>query len=338
MSSKKIHLIIYVLAIALSSCENLFFEKDLASLSPQENFDYLWNECNEKYSYFEVKNIDWEAVRQKYEPKIYDDMSQDSLFNVLGAMLCELRDDHTNLISNFNISRFGVVYLGQENFNWRVIVDNYIGRNYYISGAFKHNFLANKSIGYIKFDEFTGEAGKQNLDFILNRYKDTKGLILDLRKNGGGAVSDVFEILSRFVDEKTLVGYTRIKNGKKHNDFSDDEPMYVTPYDGIRYTKKIIFLTDRGTYSAGSFTSLAGKAIPNITLMGDTTGGGLGMPNGGQLPNGWRYRFSVTQALTLDKNPNYEKGVPPDITVLFNWSDLSKDEILERAMEEILKR
>ncbi len=66
-----------------------------------------------------------------------------------------------------------------------------------------------------------------------------------------------------------------------------------------------------------------------------TTGGGLGLPNGGQLPNGWTYRFSITQALTLDKNPNYENGVPPDIRVLFNWKDLTKDEILERAIAEL---
>ena len=95
-------------------------------------------------------------------------------------------------------------------------------------------------------------------------------------------------------------------------------------------------LTDRGTYSAGSFTSIATKAIPNIILMGDTTGGGLGLPNGGQLPNGWTYRFSITQALTLDKSPAYENGVPPDVHVLFDWSDRTKDEVIERALVELL--
>ncbi len=319
----------------LFSCENVLFEEDMASANPKVNFNYLWDQCNEKYSYFELKNINWDDVKTKYEAKLYDGMSQDSLFNVLGAMLSELKDDHTNLISNFNVSRFGVKYLGQDNFDWRIIEDHYLNRDYYISGPFKHNFIENGEIGYIRFASFPGTVDDANLGFVLNRYKNTKGLILDLRENGGGAVRDVFNLLSRFVESKTLVNYSRIKTGPGHNDFSEDKPVYVTPYEGIRYKNKVAVLTDRGTYSAGSFTSLATKALPSMILIGDTTGGGLGLPNGGQLPNGWHYRFSITQALTLDKSPDYENGVPPDIKVLFNWNDLTKDEIIERTILEL---
>ncbi|WP_108866718.1 S41 family peptidase [Aquimarina aquimarini] len=326
---------IVIIALSLTSCEKVLFEDDLESTNPRDNFEYLWNECNEKYAYFELKNIDWELVKSEYSAKIYDGMTQDSLFNVLGAMLTELRDDHTNLISNFNISTFGVNYLGQDNFDWRIIEDHYLSQDYYISGPFRHNFIDNKEIGYIRFPSFPGTVDATNLNFVLNRYKDTKGLILDLRENGGGAVSDIFDILNRFVEQKTLVNYSRIKTGTGHNDFSDAKPVYVSPYNGIRYKNKVIVLVDRGTYSAGSFFSLSTKALPNMILIGDTTGGGLGLPNGGQLPNGWTYRFSITQALTLDKKPDYENGVPPDIQVLFDWSDLTKDEILERAITEL---
>jgi len=321
--------------ITLTSCENVFFEEDLASTNPQENLDYLWNECNEKYSYFDLKGIDWDAVKIEYEAKLYDGMTQDELFTVMGDMLTELRDDHTNLKSNFNVSVFRTNLLGQDNFDWRIIQDNYLSRDYYISGPFLHDFIGDGDIGYIRFPAFTGIVNENNFGFALERYKDTKGLILDLRENGGGAVSDVFSLLSRFVEEETLLNYSRIKTGPGHNDFSEPEPVYVSPYNGVRYTNKVIVLVDRGTYSAGSFTSLATKALPNMILMGDTTGGGLGLPNGGQLPNGWTYRFSITQALTLDKSPDYENGVPPDIKVLFDWTDLTKDEVIERALLEL---
>lgn len=326
---------ILLISLSLTSCEKALFENDLASTNPKDNFEYLWNQCNEKYSYFDVKNIDWDVVKSEYAAKIYDGMSEDSLFNVLGGMLTELRDDHTNLISNFNVSTFRVDYLGQDNFDWRIIEDHYLNRDYYITGPFLHNFLDNKEIGYVRFPSFPGTVDADNLNFVLNRYKNTKGLILDMRENGGGAVTDIFAILSRFVERKTLVNYSRIKSGPERNDFSAVEPVYVSPYSGIRYKNKIVVLVDRGTYSAGSFFSLATKALPNITLIGDTTGGGLGLPNGGQLPNGWTYRFSITQALTLDKNPDYENGVPPDIEALIDWSDLTKDEVLERAILEL---
>lgn len=332
---KKHGQLLLLLLFGLASCEEILFEEDLATTDAQANFDYLWNEVNEKYSYFDLKGIDWDAVKTEYSAKLSDDMSQDSLFNVLGDMLTELQDDHVNLISNFNVSFFGTEFLGQDNFYSRLLVDNYLDQDYYISGPFIHDFLDNGEIGYIYFPSFQGTVDETNIDFILDRYKDTKGLILDLRENGGGAVVDIFSILSRFVEERTLTNYSRIKNGPGRNDFSEAEPVYVEPYNGIRYTNKVIMLIDRGTYSAGSFTALATKALPNIVLMGDTTGGGLGLPNGGQLPNGWTYRFSITQALTLDQRPDYENGVPPDIEVLFDWNDLTTDEVLERAILEL---
>jgi len=330
-------LILFVTTILLlTSCEKLLFEEELASTNPYENFEYLWKECDEKYAYFDLKGVDWDRVKVEYAAKLYVGMSDDSLFNVLGGMLKELKDDHANLVSNFRTSFYGVEYQTQDNFDWRIMVDNYITSDYEISGRFAHNFIADGQIGYIRLPSFTGSIAPESMDYMLDRYKNTKGLVLDLRENGGGAIANVFAILSRFIESETLVYYARIKAGTGRNHFTDAQGAYVQPYDGIRYTKKIIVLTDRGTYSAGSLLALAAKALPHVTLMGDTTGGGLGMPNGGQLPNGWTYRFSITQTLTLDKEPDYESGVPPDITVQFDWEDFNKDEILERAIAELL--
>lgn len=142
-------------------------------------------------------------------------------------------------------------------------------------------------------------------------------------------------LLERFIDSRTLVAYTLTRNGKGRNDFSDRATFYMNPYEGTRYTKPIMVLIDRGSYSATTFFALSTKAIPNLTLVGDTTGGGGGMPNGGQLPNGWTYRFSISQLLDLDGNTYAEDGVPPDILVSFDWTDLTKDEIIERAIQEI---
>ncbi len=338
---KKINLLLLIgLALGLSSCEKAFFDEDLASTNPYDNFDYLWDQCDKKYAYFDLKQVDWDAVKIDYRSKLFKGMTEDSLFNVLGGMLTELKDDHTNLISDFNVSSYGVRYDEQDNFDWRIIVDNYITQDYYSSGPFSHNFLqgTNKEIAYVRLPAFTGTVSKKNLDFILERYQFTKGLILDLRENGGGAVSDVFKILSRFVETETLTNYSRIKDGPGHNDFSDIEPVYVSPYNGIRYSKKVAVLVDRSSFSATSFTALATKALPNMILIGQSaTGGGLGLPNGGQLPNGWTYRFSVTQALTLDKKPDYENGVPVDVTAQFDWNDLTTDEIIEAAVVEINK-
>ncbi len=332
---KKI-IVVFIATFCFFSCERLFFDESVATKDPVENFNYLWDECNRKYSYFDVKNIDWDSVKTVYKAKINSNMGDEALFTQLGNMLSALRDDHTNLISDFNISRFGVRYLGQDNFDWRIVTENYIPQNYYITGPFRHSFLsfqvANKNIAYVRFGSFSGVTNSQ-LDFVLNKYKDAEGLILDIRENGGGYVDDVYSLLSRFVKDSTLVYYSRIKTGEAHNDFSDASPVYVYPDDGPKFLKKVAVLVDRGTYSAGSFTALATKALDSVFLVGDFTGGGLGLPNGGQLPNGWTYRFSVSQTLNLNKSPEYENGVPPDHKVLFNWDKRTKDEIIDKAIE-----
>jgi hypothetical protein len=328
--------LILVFVVCFSSCEKILFEKDLLSQHPMHNFEYLWQECNEKYAYFDLKNVDWEQVKIDYAPKIYVGMSEDSLFEVLGAMLNTLQDDHCNLFSDFRTSFYGVDYLSPKNFDWRTIVDHYITPNHLLTGPFSHNFIHNNELAYIRLSSFSGVITAEHLDFILDRYKDTRGLILDLRENGGGAIANVFALLSRLVDSKTLVYYSRIKNGVEHNNFTNATPVFVQPYNGIRYSKQVAILTDRGTYSSGSLLCLAAKALPNVLLVGDTTGGGLGMPNGGQLPNGWTYRFSVTQSLTLDQKPDFEQGVPPDVPVWWDWNNLIHDEILDRAILELL--
>ncbi|KAA3621132.1 MAG: peptidase S41 [Bacteroidetes bacterium] len=332
---RRFFFILFLLSF-LPSCEKLVLKEDYSSTDPYVNFAYLWHACDEQYAYFDLKGINWDNTRHFYGDQISPGISDDSLFNVLGNMLKELKDDHTNLISNFNVSFFGTVYQGPDNFDWRIIEDNYLSQDYYHSGPFLHDFIENEEVGYIRLKNFTSTINNTNLDFILNRYKDTKGLILDLRENGGGAISGVFKILSRFVNKETLVYYSRIKNGPGHNDFSEPEAAYLSPYTGTKYLKKVFILTDRGTYSAGSFTALAAKEIPNITLVGDTTGGGLGLPNGGQLPNGWTYRFSVSQTLTTDLDPSFENGVPPDVIQLFDWDDRTKDEVIEKVLRDLL--
>lgn len=328
---------IITVAILLSGCEKAIFESDLEDESPATNFDYFWNQVNNNYAYFDLKKVDWDLEKAKYEALVYEGMGDDSLFNVMSKMLDELNDGHNNLISHFNKSYSYVIYSGNDNYDRRIVYDNYTSDTEHQTGPFRHSFLANGQIGYMRFDEFTGTVDDDNLDIILQRFDNTKGLIIDIRENRGGSPLDIFNILKRFVEEETLLYYSRYKiSGPDRNAFSEPSPTYLQASERTRYSNKVIVLADRETYSAGSFFSLATKALPKVTLIGDTTGGGLGLPNGGQLPNGWTYRFSTTQALNLDKSPDWENGVPPDIFVEFDWNDRTKDEIIERAIEELL--
>lgn len=323
--------------LLLFSCETLIFEQEVAD-NPRENFDYLWQQCNDKYSFFAYKNIDWSAIRSKYEPQIKDKMTSDELFKVLFAMLNELRDGHVNLISPFRQSRYDFDLLGPENIDVRVVREHYLKSDYVITGPFEHNVVGtDKKVAYVRYDSFDGKVSPAHVNYLLSYYRNMSGLIFDIRQNGGGSAANVFKILNQIVSEKTLLYNSYLKSGPGPEDYEGPQPAYAEPNeDRFKFNKKIAVLIDRGTFSAASFFALAAREVDNIVLIGDRTGGGLGIPNGGQLPNGWTYRFSISRTLS-PAGENFENGVPPDIQVVLTKGDRDRgvDTVIERAIQEL---
>lgn len=321
----------------LTTCETLFVQEDPDN-SDRANFEFLWKECDEKYAFFAYKGIDWDSVYQAYSPRVTDGLSSDSLFRVLWDMLNELRDGHVNLFSPFNVSRFDIRLLGPKNIDERVIFEHYLSDRYYTTTPIIHDALAGGRIGYLRIASFGPTVSESDIQFALSRYRNTEGLIIDIRQNGGGSLGNVFTIMDRLARERTKVYDSYIKSGPGREDFDGPQAAFVEPPgEGVTYTKPVMVLIDRGTYSAGSFFALIARELPQITLIGDTTGGGLGIPNGGQLPNGWTYRLSISRTITPD-GQNFEDGVPPDIRVILdpNLVRLGIDNVLQRAIAEIL--
>ncbi|PLX17216.1 MAG: hypothetical protein C0599_13915, partial [Salinivirgaceae bacterium] len=97
-----------------------------ASYDPVENFEYLWKQVDEKYSYFELKNINWDEIYTEYRPQVTSDLSNEAFFSLMFNMLGTLRDGHVNLQSPFNISRYNISYNAPENFHSRSLRDYYL--------------------------------------------------------------------------------------------------------------------------------------------------------------------------------------------------------------------
>ena len=77
-------LLLLGLFLSFSACSELLIEPDPAD-NPVENFELLWREVNAKYTFFEYKNIDWQAVYQKYRPQVNEKTTDEALFNVLNS-------------------------------------------------------------------------------------------------------------------------------------------------------------------------------------------------------------------------------------------------------------
>jgi Peptidase family S41/Tricorn protease C1 domain len=325
--------LILLAAFCLFSCEKLLMDKQPVN-NPKAVFDQVWTFVNEKYAFFEYKNIDWDKSYSKYSTKISDGMSNEELFQVCADMLYDLKDEHVNLVSKFNISRNSQVFLDYPtNFNSDLLARNYFKGKIQQVGSF--GYFDFKDVAYVSYPDFTGEVSDYMLNYLLDNAKNKSGLIIDIRNNGGGALAYVDKIVSRFVSDSTFVGKERHKSGIKKDDFSDIDAKVAPNLKGSKYLEKpIIILTNRGCYSATNRFAAYMKGLPNVKLLGGKTGGGGGLPTSTEITNGWRLRVSGSQF--LDKTGlNIENGVDPDIQIDMTKTDADagRDTILEKALE-----
>ncbi len=317
--------------LLVTSCEKVWLGPEAAA-DPVANFEYLWEEVDQKYSYFEHKGVDWNRVYEDYRPRITEQMTGRELFDVLAEMLYELEDGHVNLSSSFDRSRNWDWYLDYpSNFNREVVYRNYLGGDYLITGPL-HNQVID-SVLYIYYGSFAGEIREEHLDFLVERSQGLKGMIIDIRNNGGGSLRNGEMLASALVDEKVVYARKRIKNGPGKEDFSPWEAMTIEPREGKRYEGPVVVLCNRSSYSASSLFAQMMKSLSHATLLGDHTGGGGGFPAYGELPNGWIYRVSVTQVLDL-QGDHIEDGVAVDLRVDLDPGDERRgiDTIIEEAL------
>lgn len=323
--------IILIFCSILTSC---FHEDDYGN-SKRDNFELLWKIMDEGYCFFQYKDIDWNEVHERYSDRIDENMSTDAFFTVLGEMLAELQDGHVNLYSTYNVARYWKWFEDYpDNFDEK-IQRNYIGYDYMIAGGMKYTILED-NIGYIYYSSFSSGVGDGNLDQIINRMSICDGIIIDVRNNGGGLLTNVEKIASRFFNEKTLVGYMMYKSGKGHDDFSSPYPRYIESSDRLRYQKKVVVLTNRRCYSATNDFVNAMTYAPNTTIIGDKTGGGSGFPFSSEIPNGWSVRYSSSPVVNAKKE-HIEFGIDPDIHVDMTKEDMDRgiDTIIETARKFI---
>ena len=303
--------------------------------TPSGNFEALWRIMDEHYCFFDYKQeaygLDWDAVREKYKVRVNDKMSETQLFEVCCDMLGELRDGHVNLSSSMDYGRYWAWQEGYPKNYSDTLERRYLGTDYRIASGLHYRIL-DDNIGYIRYASFTAPVGEGNLDDVLLYLAPCRGLIVDIRNNGGGELTTAERLAGRFVQERTLVGYMQHKTGAGHSDFSEMEPTYLDPSRNIRWHKKVCVLTNRSVYSAANSFAVMMHALPGVTLVGDHTGGGSGLPMSSLLPNGWSVRYSSCPMYDAQRR-HTEFGIAPDVSVSLTDESTAQgiDDIIEAA-------
>lgn len=323
---------IFVFGLLLS-CGEMLLGTDPEN-NPQENFQILWDDFDNHYSRFELKGVNWDSLYLVYQPEIDANTTGEQLFEFISSLLSHLKDTHARLEAPYGIYRYQPKDY-KHYFDLEIIKSSYLIDTKYFS-IYTYGKLKDE-LGYLHIKRFTDSKGNYKfIDTIILEFENCKGIVIDVRDNGGGNSSNTEIVASRFSDTERLFGYSKFRNGPNHNDFTELFPLYIKPDGDRQFTKPIVLLTNRYSGSATEDFILMMKVFPYVTLIGDTTSGSIGgHPITRELPNGWIYRLSTGRYYSSE-NVSYEGiGIPPNIPVLITESDSlnGKDTILERAIE-----
>ena len=319
--------------LSLCSCVD---EEQFAN-TPEGNLEALWKIIDQHYCFLDYKSqaigLDWNEVRATYRQKLHPNMNSYQLQEVLCNMLAELRDGHVNLYTASDVGRY---WSWKEDYPSNLdteVRDSYLGTDYRIAAGMRYKIL-DDNIGYILYTSFSSGVGEGNIAEVLHYLRLCSGLIIDVRGNGGGNLSYAETLASRFTNERVLAGYICHKTGPGHDDFSSPQPVYLESSNGLRWQKPVCVLTNRSSYSATNDFVKIMRTLPLVTVVGDRTGGGSGLPFSSELPNGWSVRFSACPSFDVDMQ-HTEFGIDPDVRVDMLDEDRTRgvDTIIEAARE-----
>ena len=160
-----------------------------------------------------------------------------------------------------------------------------------------------KKIGYIKIDLFSSKVYKQFNSALKNLEKNNiQGLVIDVRDNPGGYLSEVKNILCLFLDKKQVLYQLQTKN--------KTEKIYGTKKSIERDYPVSVIINDESASAAeilaSAFKESYGSRIVGINSYGKGT-----VQSASDLKSGDTIKYTVQKWLTPDGNWVNDKGVVP---------------------------
>ena len=192
------------------------------------------------------------------------------------------------------------------------------------------------NIGYIKFssfDEDTAEDFKKKYE-ELNK-QGIKSLIIDLRNNGGGIVTEALEIADYFTPKDSILLYEVDKNNKEEIEKSKNDAIINMP---------VIILTNENTASSSEILAGALKDLEKAKIVGTKTYGKGVIQEVLSLPDGSGIKITSEEYLTPNKTKINKVGIQPDVEIKLpetvkNILDVEEkdDTQLQKAIEMLKK-
>lgn len=197
-----------------------------------------------------------------------------------------------------------------------------------VSTKVPNNVKLSNDIGYIRLSSFISKnAGKEFEDF-LQKNRNKKGYIVDLRSNPGGLLSNAIYISSLFLPRGIIVS-TVDRDGYKETQKASGSPITNKP---------LVVLINKGSASASEILSGALKDNKRAVLVGETSFGKGLVQEINKLPNNSGINITIQKYLTPNGTDINKKGIDPDIKVTLSDDDIiNKDDKQLKKANEVLQ-
>jgi len=299
-----------------------------------EIFDKVWSSFDREYAMFVIKpDVDWQKLRNQYRPRAVGAKNNRELAKVLSDMLSHLNDLHVFV----QVERTYVKGFNRErHFNASpAAAAHLIGEIKQVKGM-RWGRTEDK-IGYIAIDSLSHQALPDDFENALKQMQGTRGLILDIRANGGGAEPLAMKMAGCLTDQPRLYAMHQYRSGPQHTDLGTMQKRVLTPSEDWYYRGSVIVLQGEKTMSSAEAFALMLAECPNVTTMGDRTAGSSGNPR--RIDAGAGIIVNLPRWVAYDSTGKaFETiGVQPDLIVKTSPDDFTKnrDPVLTTALQRL---
>lgn len=322
-------LVILTGTIFLWGCEKLLIQPNENETERNiKDFNEIQKIINTDFPFLDSMNINWDSICLAYQPLV-EKAKGDEIDRVFVEMLSNLKDGHTKFTSKgISYATYTNPHLIKDFFAYSPeVVSNYFNEETKVIGNIEYG-ITSQNLGYLHLIHLMKGNWLDDFDSALYYFKNTKGLIFDLRHNNGGDLVMILEVLRRFVNSETIFySYTK-KNISEKN---------IIP-NNITYLKPVVVLINGCSASSAEYTPAFLVDLSNVTLIGDSTMGIDGNPYDYHLPSG--KILTTIFEYQLCRGKHFQGiGVTPDILIPQTENDIKrgKDKQLEYAFEFLKK-
>lgn len=316
--------------------------KKAKKLTPKKNataIARLRSAIDEAYSYKDLRKVDWNTRFDKYSTKLKKSKTSAEFARQAAKLLAAAKDVHIWLqVGTTTFSTYQRRYT--PNYNLKLlsrIVPQWKEHNaVVVTGKF------DDGVAYILIKTW-GINSAQDLEpayaAIASAASD-KGLIIDVRPNGGGSEPLAREFASCFATQRAVYSKSVYRTKRKKSGFAKPAERTIEPSkEHSGFKGPVVVLMGKGVMSSCESFVLMMRHGAKATLLGETTYGSSGNPKPHELGNGVTVMLPAWKDMQVNGKLIEGKGIEPDIHVAIKKGDFKdSDPVLDAARKELEKR